>query len=207
VSGVADVDGRKARAAAHGPIAIDRLKATVLLGNGLYADVLTIFRGIAPERFAEPEGALSPGQAVDATRIGIAQLHKGIQAQGLALLRQARDGMTDHPRMTDLNMDEWTNVQIHVALGEHEQAIAALKQGVADGHSLDLAVLDSDPLLAGLRRTLLGTVVSPIGILKLSFEYPVAGGSIGQRSPPEKPEMDVSFSEGNLRDRPPVSGR
>ena len=129
-----------------------RLKATVLQGNGRYADVLTIYRRIAPERFAEPMGALSPGQAADATQIGIALLHTGTQAQGRTLLRQARAGMTDHPRMTDLSMDEWNNVPIHVALGEHEQAIAALKQGVADGHFLDLAGLDSDPLLAGFRR-------------------------------------------------------
>ena len=47
--------------------------------------------------------------------------------------------------------NEWDDVWAYSALGEHEQAMAALRKGVADGYFLDLFDLDTDPLLAELR--------------------------------------------------------
>ncbi|MEO5596865.1 MAG: protein kinase, partial [Lysobacteraceae bacterium] len=129
-----------------------RLKPALLVRSGQPAEALAIFRRVAPEFFVDPVGVLYPGQAADAANIGIALLHTGAQEQGRILLQHALRAHATRPRIMDFDAGEWDEVWIHAALGEHEQAMAALKQGVADGYFLDLALLDNDPLLAGFRR-------------------------------------------------------
>jgi hypothetical protein len=125
-------------------------KAYVLTALGRNAEALAIYRRVAPELLVDPPGKIYPGQAQDATNIGSALLHNGAQAQGRALLQKALLAQALRPRVMD--GFEWNDVTIHVALGEQEQAITALKRGIADGYFLDLAYLDSDPLLAEFRK-------------------------------------------------------
>ncbi|HEY8009919.1 MAG TPA: protein kinase [Rudaea sp.] len=125
-------------------------KALVLTALGRSSDVLTIYRRSAPQLFNDPPAKLYLGQASDALNVGLAMLRTGAQAQGRALLQQALLARVNRPQITDYT--EWDDVRIHVALGESEQAIAALKQAVADGYFLDIQGLDSDPLLAELRN-------------------------------------------------------
>lgn len=126
-------------------------KAALLRGAGRDAEALAIYRRIDPDLFREPASPIYPGRMAAATNIGIALLRTGAQAQGESLLRAVLQARIDR-RLMDLYLQHWSDVVIHVALGEHEQAITALKQGVADGYFLDLASLDSDPLLAEFRR-------------------------------------------------------
>ena len=125
------------------------LKASLLTQVGRYSEALAIYQRIEPEFFVDPVGKLPPPQAKDAIEAGIAMLHTGAQAQGRALLKQALQAIAMRPDIMDGS--EWADVWVYSALGEHEQAITALKKGVADGYFLDLLELDTDPLLAKLR--------------------------------------------------------
>jgi TolB-like protein/Tfp pilus assembly protein PilF len=125
-------------------------KAALLRGAGRDAEALAIYRQIDPDLFREPASAIYPGRVAAATNIGIALLRTGARAQGESLLRSVLQARIDR-RVMDLYLQQWSDVVIHAALGEHEQAITALKLGIAEGYFLDIAYLDVDPLLAELR--------------------------------------------------------
>jgi TolB-like protein/Flp pilus assembly protein TadD len=126
------------------------LQTQVLMSAGRNAEALAIFRRRAPEMFALPVAKLTVSQVNDATVAGVVLLRTGAQAQARALLGQALQAWSTRPALMDFN--EWNAVVIHAALGDNEQAIAALKQGIARGFFIDLVSLDIDPALADLRK-------------------------------------------------------
>ncbi len=126
------------------------MKANVWLALGRYEDVLALYRRTNPELFADAPEKLGPGQAEDSAQVALALLHTGDADRGRRLLRTALLLHASRPRIMDYS--EWDAVAFHEALGERDQAIAELHRGVADGFYLDLAQLDTDPQLAGLRK-------------------------------------------------------
>ena len=56
----------------------------------------------------------------------------------------------DGPRVMD--DAQWTDVTMHVALGENEAAIVALEQDVANHYFLAITIMDSDPHLAEFHK-------------------------------------------------------
>jgi serine/threonine-protein kinase len=126
------------------------VKASVWSAQGRYGDVLALYRRANPELFADPLGPLGLGQPEDAAMVGIALIHTGSPDQGRRLLQAALKAHAARPRIMDYS--QWDAVEIHVALGEREEAFAELKRGVADGFFVDLAQLDSDPEMKEFRK-------------------------------------------------------
>ena len=130
---------------------LDRGRAFVLLASGRAAEALAIHRRLLPRLFVQPTPKVYPGEAAQAIEAGSALIRTGAPTQGRALIQAGIAAVAGRPYGALIAGRGWLDVLGYAQLGETEQAFAALRDGVDHGYFLELADLDANPLLAGLR--------------------------------------------------------
>ena len=129
----------------------DRGRAFVLLASGRAAEALAIHRRLLPGLLAQPTPRVYPGQAAQAIEAGSALIRTGAPAQGRALIAAAIGAVAGRPYGALIAGRGWLDVLAYAQLGEPDHAFDALRDGVDHGYFLELADLDTNPLLAALR--------------------------------------------------------
>ena len=129
----------------------EALKAYLLLCLDRNVEAIAILRSTDPQIFAEPPPMLYPGRVGQNALVGLALLRTGAADHGRTLLQQIVKLLADRPGNRSIWYMAWWDVVAYSDLGDKDKAIAALRDGIAAGTVLDIAVLDRHPLLRDLR--------------------------------------------------------
>lgn len=132
--------------------AADEDAATIAMRTGDHATLLALQRKQHPRWFGTPPRAVYAPDADAALEAGHALLMGGDRARGEALVRAAMSAVADRPYAAFNGGRAWIQMEGNEYLGDREAALRALQQGVDAGYFQGLADLDTDPLLASLRK-------------------------------------------------------